>query len=56
MPNFWLKADLCIEASTEQQAKELLDQALSEWARKSMQADSGLVMFDRTGLAEEEDK
>lgn len=54
METFWLDAKLMIEARDLRHAKDLLDAALQAWARESKY--EGLVMYDRTGLCEEEDK
>lgn len=53
---FWLDAKLCIRAHDESHAKEQLDAVLRGWCAATLQSDYGLSMFDRTGLAQEEDK
>lgn len=54
MADFWLHASVKIEAATIEDAKAILDRALRSECDPSK--DEGIVYFDRTGLAEEENK
>jgi hypothetical protein len=58
MPEFWVKAAILVSADDEQAARETVDRALRSESimRSGTMGEDGILMWDRTGNAEEETK